>query len=116
MDGRYPRHGEIWLTALDPVFGSEIGKTRPAVVISNDRNNQFADTATIVPITSKIERIFPYEALLPAKETGLPLDSKAKTDHIRTIAKRRLLKKIGQVPAARLDEIKRAVQIHLALD
>ena len=116
MDGRYPRHGEIWLAALDPVSGSEIGKTRPVVVLSNDRNNQFAETVTIVPITSNIERIFPYEALLPAEETGLPRDSKAKVNQIRTIDKRRLQKKIGLVPAVRLDEIKQAVKIHLAID
>jgi mRNA interferase MazF len=116
MDGEFPRHGEIWLAALDPVFGREIGKTRPAVVLSNDRNNQYADTVTIVPITSKTDKIYPYETLLPNEETGLRQNSKAKTDHIRTVDKRRFVKKIGEVPLIRLSSIKEAVKIHLSIE
>ncbi|MBM3295833.1 MAG: type II toxin-antitoxin system PemK/MazF family toxin [Candidatus Aminicenantes bacterium] len=116
MDADFPRHGEIWLAALDPAFGREIGKTRPAVILSNDRGNQYAETVTIVPISSKTDRVFPYEAGLSGGETGLTQDSKAKANQVRTIDKRRLQKNIGRVPLSKLEEIKRAVKIHLAID
>jgi mRNA interferase MazF len=116
MDGKYPRHGEIWLAALDPAVGGEIGKTRPAVVLSNDTNNRFSDTVTIIPITSNITRIFPYESLLPSGESGLPKDSKAKANQIRTIDKVRLRRKIGEIAGPRLDRVKRAVKVHLSVD
>ncbi|GAI32142.1 unnamed protein product, partial [marine sediment metagenome] len=64
----FPKKGEIWLVSLEPVVGHEIGKTRPALVISNDRNNQFADTVTMLPITSKTEKIYPFEVLLLKEE------------------------------------------------
>jgi len=116
MDAGFPKHGQIWLAALDPASGHEIGKTRPAVVVSNDRNNRFADTVTIIPLTSKVERIYPFETFLSSQETSLPLNSKARVDQIRTIDKGQLQKKVGQVPDGRLDDIKRAVKIHLSID
>ena len=59
----FPKRGEIWVVSLEPVIGHEIGKTRPALVISNNRNNQFADTITVLPITSKTEKIYPFLTL-----------------------------------------------------
>jgi len=60
----FPKRDQIWFVSLDPVVGHEIGKTRPALVISNDRNNQFADTVTVLPITSKTEKIYSFEVFL----------------------------------------------------
>ena len=54
------KRGDICLAALDPVMGKEISKTRPVVIISNDKNNEFSGTVTILPITSKnLEKIYP---------------------------------------------------------
>ena len=111
----FPKRGEIWLVSLEPVVGREIGKTRPAIVISNDRNNQFADTVTVIPITSKTEKIYPFETFLPAQETGLPEDSKAKCNQIRTVDKRRLIKLIGEISSQKLKEVEQAVLIHLGI-
>ena len=47
------KRGDIFLATLDPVMGREISKTRPVVVVSNDKNNEFSGTVTILPITSK---------------------------------------------------------------
>ena len=47
------KRGEIYLANLDPVIGRDISKMRPVVVISNDKNNEFSGTITILPITSK---------------------------------------------------------------
>ena len=109
----FPKRGQIWFVLLDPVVGHEIGKTRPALVISNDRNNQFADTVTVLPITSKTEKIYPFEILLSKEETYLPKDSKVKCNQIRTVDKKRLVNLVGALSAERLKEIKQALLIHL---
>lgn len=111
----FPKKGEIWLVSLEPVVGHEIGKTRPALTISNDRNNQFADTVTILPITSKTEKIYPFEVLLLKEEANLPKDSKIKSNQIRTIDKKRLVSFLGKVTKKRLIEIEQALLIHLGI-
>lgn len=112
----FPKRGEIWLVSLEPIIGSEIGKTRPAVVISNDRNNQYADTVTVIPITSKIEKIYPFETFLSHRETSLPHDSKVKANQIRTVDKQRLIKLLTQAPSEKVNEIEQAILIHLGID
>lgn len=110
------RKGGVYLAALDPVVGSEISKTRPVVVVSNDLNNTHAATVTIVPITSgNLDRIYPFEVFLPKGTGDLPKDSKAKADQVRTIDRGRLIKSIGKLDEARLDEIGRALLLHLDL-
>jgi len=111
----FPKRGQIWFVLLDPVVGHEIGKTRPALVISNDRNNQFADTVTVLPITSKTEKIYPFELLLSKEETHLPKDSKVKCNQIRTVDKKRLVNLVGALSAERLKEIKQALLTHLGI-
>jgi len=64
-----PRRGELWLVALDPTLGSEIRKTRPAVVVQNDHSNRTASTTIVAPVTSRARaRLYPNEALLRAGE------------------------------------------------
>lgn len=111
----FPKRGEIWLVTLEPVVGHEIGKTRPALVISNDRNNQFADTITVLPITSKTEKIFLFETFLSKEETGLSLDSKVKSNQVRTIDKKRLIKLLSHVSAEKIKQIEEALLIHLGV-
>ncbi|MFH1584127.1 MAG: type II toxin-antitoxin system PemK/MazF family toxin [Actinomycetota bacterium] len=79
----FPKREEIWLVSLEPVIGYEIGKTRPALVISNDRNNQFSDTVTVLPITSKTDKIYPFEVFLLKEETQLPKDSKVNHPYLK---------------------------------
>jgi len=112
----FPKRGEIWLVSLEPVVGREIGKTRPALIISNDRNNQFAGTVTVIPITSKTEKIYPFETFLSTQETNLPQDSKAKSNQIRTVDKRRLTKPVGKISTQKLEEVRQAILIHLEID
>ncbi len=109
----FPERGEIWLVSLEPVTGHEIGKTRPALVISNDKNNKFSDTITMLPITSKTEKIYPFETLITKEESVLPKDSKVKSNQIRTIDKKRLVKYMGKLQKAKLKEVESAVLIHL---
>lgn len=112
----FPRRGEIWLVSLEPTTGSEIGKIRSALVISNDRNNQFADTVTVIPITSKTKRIYPFETFLSHQETHLPRDSKAKSNQIRTIDKKRLIKLLVKLSSEKIAEVEQAILIHLGIN
>lgn len=108
-----PKRGEIYLVCLDPTIGSEINKTRPALIISNDINNQVAQTITVIPITSNIGKVYPFETLLTSQESGLLNNSKAKCNQIRTIDKKRLLKCLGKISTDKLKEIEKSLIIHL---
>lgn len=110
------KRGEIYLAALDPVVGREISKTRPVVVVSNDQNNKFSGTVTILPITSKnTQPVYHFEVFLSKGNANLPKDSKVKADQIRTLDKNRVIKHIGVLDKKDIDEIDRAMKIHLAL-
>ena len=111
----FPVRGEIWQVALDPIVGSEIGKTRPALIISNDRNNEFSNTITILPITSRTKEIYPFEVQLLKEEGNLPFDSKIKCNQIRTVDKSRLLRSSCKVANEKLLEIEKALLIHLGI-
>ena len=103
------------MVSLEPVIGHEIGKTRPALIISNDRNNQYAETITILPITSQTEKIYPFETLLSKDETDLVKDSKVKCNQIRTIDKKRFTKFISRISGEKLKEIEGSLLIHLGI-
>ncbi len=110
------RRGEVWLACLDPVVGHELAKTRPVLIVSNDKNNEFAGTVTIAPITSQhTEKIYPFEVYLCMGAASLPKASKVKADQIRTLDKRRLLKRFGMLDAFVMTKVNQALAIHLKL-
>jgi mRNA interferase MazF len=112
--------GEIWQVDLDPVRGSEANKQRPAVIVSNDRANAAASrlgrgVITVVPITSNTDRVYPFQVLLLAANSGLAVDSKAQAEQVRSVATQRLLRRIGQVSPAEVTALDDALKLHLAL-
>lgn len=107
------RRGEIYWADLNPVVGSEIAKIRPVLIVSNNVNNQFGSTVTILPVTSSTTKVYPFEVVLNANEGGLPNQSKVKANQIRTIDKARIGKRIGQLDSARMKSIDLAIMIHL---
>lgn len=114
------RRGEVYWVELDPVRGSEANKTRPAVIVSNDAANRAARRAgrgvvTVVPITSNVGRVYPFQVLLSAADCGLPADSKAQAEQVRTISTDRVRKQIGTVPAEVMGRLDGALRTHLAL-
>lgn len=109
------RRGEIYLVTLDPVIGSETGKTRPALVLQNDLANRSSPTVTLVPITSRADRVFPFQVCIPAGEGGLPRESKVLCEQIRTVSRRRLGRRLGELSRERLQEIREALDRHLWL-
>jgi mRNA interferase MazF len=110
------KRGEIYLAALDPALGREISKTRPVVIVSNDKNNEFSGTVTILPLTSKnLRKVYPFEVFLSRGSANVPKDSKIKADQIRTLDKSRVVKRIGTLDKKDLVAIDKAMKIHLAL-
>lgn len=114
------RRGEIRLVDLEPVRGSEADKRRPAVIVSNDGANGTAarlgrGVLTVVPVTSNVRRVHPFQVLLDAAESGLRWDSKAQAEQIRSVDVERIGRRLGSVPAARMALLDEALRLHLVL-
>jgi len=110
------RRGDILYADLSPTVGAEINKRRPVLIVSNDANNRAANTVTVVPITSNVTRVYPFEVALSAEQSGLPKDSKAQAQQIRTIAKERIPgPAVGRLAADKMRDIDAAIRLHLAL-
>ncbi len=114
------RRGEIWLVDLDPGRGGEPAKRRPAVIVSNDGANLTAarlgrGVVTVVPLTSNVTKVYPFQVLLPADECGTGVDSKAQAEQVRSIAVERLAQPIGRVPASLIARLDESLRLHLAL-
>lgn len=115
-DGMNIKRGSVYLAALDPIMGHEIAKTRPVVVISNDKNNTFSGTITVLPITSKnVKKTYPFEVVLAKGKGNLPKKSKIKANQIRTLDKHRLIKTIGSLSEEDMFSVEKAVNIHFKL-
>ena len=114
------RRGDIHDVDLDPARGSEANKRRPAVIVSNDAANTTAGrlgrgVVTVVPVTSAVERVYPFQALLPAAATGLANDSKAQAEQVRSVAVGRIGARIGIVPPLLMERVEDALRLHLSL-
>ena len=108
---RAPRRGDVYWVNLDPVIGTEISKTRPAVIVSNDSCNRYGTRVVVLPITSNIESLYPGEAMVEVK--GTP--GRALGDQIRSIDKSRLKARVGRLTAEEMSGVDQALSITLAL-
>jgi mRNA interferase MazF len=114
------RRGDIHAVDLEPVRGSEANKRRPAVIVSNDAANATAHrlgrgVITVVPVTSQVARVYPFQVLLRADQTGLEHDSKAQAEQVRSISLERLGAQLGRVPSTTMGQIDEALRLHLDL-
>lgn len=105
------QRGEVWWVEFDPAVGSEIRKTRPAVVVSNNAANRNLSRVVVVPVTSNTGRQYPSEAIVTIGGQS----SKAMADQIMAADKSRLKNKIGKVSKADMLAIEDAIKVHLAL-
>lgn len=105
------KRGEVWWVEFDPAVGSEIRKTRPAVIVSNDSANRHLARVVVVPLTSRTSRLYPGEALVTVSGRS----AKAMADQIMTADKARLKSLLGVLSKADLILLEEAIQIHLAL-
>jgi len=110
------KKGDVYLVNFDPTIGSEVKKTRPAVIVSNDVNNANSTIISITPITSNVSRIFSFEVELPAGSGGITIKSKAMINQTRAVDKARLIKHIGSLDSLIIEKINRALKLHYDID
>lgn len=96
----------IFIANLDPVIGSEEGKTRPVLVISEEEINQILPVVNVLPITSRKpdRKIYPNEVLIPAEIGGLKRESIVLCYQIRTLDKRRIIREMGKIEDLEVQE------------
>jgi len=110
----YPKRGSVYLVNFDPTIGVEIKKTRPAVIISNDVANQYSPIVIVAAVTGRAEPKFD-EVLVKPPEGGLTKPSVIQPNQIRSINKRRLVKKLVDLSKKTMNDLDIALQITLGL-
>jgi mRNA interferase MazF len=105
------QRGEVWWVEFDPSVGSEIRKTRPGIIVSNNAANRNLSRVIVVPVTSNTERLFPGEARVSV--AGTP--SKAMADQLMTADKVRLKTRVGELSKADMLAVDAAMRVQLAL-
>lgn len=105
------KRGDVFWVSFDPSIGGEIKKKRPAVVVSTDKANPYLNRVVVIPLSSKISRIYPSETRISFQDK----ESKAMTDQIRTISKGRLISKIGNLPLEEMEKIENKIKLFLEL-
>lgn len=98
------RQGEIWMSDLNPVIGSEQSGRRPVVILSGNLMNRFLQVIITAPLTSKIKNYQGNPILQPTQLNGLKIQSEILVFHIRSISKDRLIEKIGEIQKSELDQ------------
>jgi mRNA interferase MazF len=108
------RRGDIVVVNLDLTIGTEIKKTRPTIVLSNDAINQYSRLIVVVPLTKNTARLSPSHAIIPKGTARLTFISKAVTEQIKAVDKQRIVKRLGSLPPELLAQVERALKNTLA--
>jgi mRNA interferase MazF len=108
---RAPRRGEVWWVALDPALGTEIRKTHPAIVVSNDSCNRFGSRVVIVPVTSNVESLYPGEAVVEIAGKRV----RALGDQIRSVDRLRLRSRLATLNPEEMRLVDDALRVTLDL-
>lgn len=107
----YPKRGEIYWVQLDPTIGTEIQKTRPCVILSNNSQNKKGARVIAAPITSKVKTVYPFEAKIILKDR----ECKVLLDQIRALDRRRIASRIGSIDPLVMLQVEEALKVALAL-
>lgn len=100
---------EVWWVNFDPSVGGEIKKKRPAVIVSNDASNRFLNRVQVVPLTSKMDKLYPSEAAVVFEGK----ESKAMADQLATVSKERLFKRAGILSQEDMRKVEGAIKVQL---
>ena len=113
---RFPRRSDIYLVNFEPTIGAEIQKTRPALIIQNDVGNRYSPITIVAAITSRFGiPPYPTEVILETEDSGLSRRSAVLLNQIRSVDRRRLIRRIGRASTAAMQHVDRAIQISLGL-
>lgn len=113
---RAPKRGDVYLVNFDPTLGAEIRNTRPALILQNDIANRSSPITIVAAVTSQFdERLYPTEVRLRPPEGGLTVDSVVLLNQLRSIDKRRLVRRLGAVKPDTLESVEGALEISLGL-
>jgi mRNA interferase MazF len=111
-----PTRGEIYLVNFDPTVGAEIQKTRPALIVQNDIANRHSPITIVAAVTSQFdEPLYPTEVLIRSPEGGLTVDSVVLLNQVRSVDKRRLVRRLGALTPTTMERVTRALQISLGM-
>lgn len=111
------KRGDIYYADLSPVVGSEQGGVRPVLIVQNDVGNKYSPTVIAAAITSQINKAkMPTHIELKAQDYGLHKDSVILLEQIRTIDKKRLRERIGQLDAALMEKVNGALSVSFGLN
>jgi mRNA interferase MazF len=114
------QRGEVRMVDFEPARGAEANKRRPAILVSNDEANSTAaqlgrGVLTVVPVASKVERIYPFQVTIPSGTAGLERDSKAQAEQVRPIDAQRVGALLGSLPTQLMASLDDALRLHLSL-
>jgi mRNA interferase MazF len=107
----HPRRGEVWWVAFDPSLGGEMQKTRPAIIVSNNGANMALNRLIVVPLTSQVAKVYAGQAMVTLNAEP----RKAMADQLTTVSRQRLRTKLGELTAADITAVERAILAHLAI-
>ena len=112
--------GEIRIIEFEHAHSGEAAHRRPAILVSNDGANSTAarlgrGVLTVVPMTANVQRIYPFQVLVRAKDSGLDRDSKAQAEQVRSVSVDRIGSQIGTIPRPLMLEVDEALRLHLEL-
>jgi mRNA interferase MazF len=105
------KRGEVWWVNFDPSVGGESKKKRPAVIVSNDAANKHLNRVQVVPLTSKVERVYPSEARVTFQGRA----GKAMADQLTTVSKQRMISRGGGLTGQEMREVEQAIRVQLGL-
>ena len=105
------RRGEVWWVNFEPSIGGEIRKKRPAIIVSNDAAHKYLNRVQVIPVTSKVDRLYPSEAYVTVRGVR----RKAVADQLTTVSKQRLMNRLGKVSGSDMRSVEQAITVQLPL-
>jgi mRNA interferase MazF len=112
----WPKRGEVYLVNFDPTIGAEIQKTRPALVVQNNIANRYSPITIVGAISSQFDdQLYPTEVLIQPPEGGLTIPSVVLLNQVRSVDKRRLVRRLETLTLTTMERVDRAILISLGL-